>query len=145
MKKILSTCLSLCVASSMLFTPFFVSAQEDWASKTGLKAAGEKTGLAGYCAGGGQSCIVGIIGNLINVALGFIGIILLGLFLYAGFLWMTSGGETKKVEQAKTMIKNAVAGIVIIMASYAIATYVVTALQTVMTGKPSDDLMNPYP
>ena len=45
-----------------------------------------------------------IFGSIINVVLGFLGILLLGYMLYAGFLWMTSGGESEKAEEAQTMI-----------------------------------------
>ncbi|MFO0764550.1 MAG: hypothetical protein U0487_00685 [Patescibacteria group bacterium] len=34
--------------------------------------------------------------NIINASLGFIGIILVGIVLYAGFTWMTSGGDSGK-------------------------------------------------
>lgn len=70
------------------------------------------------------------IGNLIKVAMGFLGIVLLGYLLYAGFLWMTSGGESEKADQAKTMIRNAIIGLVIIVASYAISSFVINALIT---------------
>jgi len=72
-----------------------------------------------------------LIGNIINVVLGFMGIILLGYLLYAGFLWMTSGGEDKKVDQAKTMIRNAIVGLVIIVASVAISNFVLNSLAQV--------------
>src|SRR5574337_8034 len=60
-----------------------------------------------------------IVGRIINVVLGFLGVLLLAYLLYAGFLWMTAGGETEKVDQAKTMIKNAIVGLIIIIAAFA--------------------------
>ena len=128
MNKIVSFACSLCVASSLLCTPFFVSAQTIDANSTGLAAAGAKTGLTKFCSGTGQACLLNIIGNLISVALGTLGIILLGYLLYAGFLWMTSGGEDKKVGQARTMIRNAIVGLIIIVASVAISNFVLGAL-----------------
>lgn len=72
-----------------------------------------------------------IIGSIINAALGFLGIILLGYLLFAGFLWMTSGGDTEKAGQAQTMIKNAIIGLIIIVASFAISNFVLTQLSNI--------------
>lgn len=71
-----------------------------------------------------------IVGNIINVLLGFLGIVLLGYLLYAGFLWMTAGGEKENVEKSKAMIKNAIIGLVIIVAAFAISSFVLKALVT---------------
>lgn len=73
----------------------------------------------------------GLIGTIINVILGFLGIILLGYLLYAGFLWMTAGGESKKVDEAKTMIRNAIIGLILIVASVAISNFVVGQLANI--------------
>ena len=72
-----------------------------------------------------------IAGNLINVVLGFLGIVLVGYMLWAGFLWMTSGGEETKAEQAQKMIKNAIIGLVIIVAAFAISNFVLNSLVNV--------------
>ena len=71
-----------------------------------------------------------IVGNIINVLLGFLGIVLLGYLLYAGFLWMTAGGDEENVKKAKDMIKNAIIGLVIIVAAFAISSFVLQALVT---------------
>jgi hypothetical protein len=47
---------------------------------------------------------------------------------------MTAGGDDKQVTEAKTMIRNAVIGLVIIMASYALSNFVLTQLVAVTTG-----------
>lgn len=80
---------------------------------------------------GGTTDVYVIAGKIINVVLGFLGIVLLGYLLYAGFLWMTSGGETEKAEQARTMITNAIIGLVIIVAAFAISTFVLSSLVNV--------------
>lgn len=69
-----------------------------------------------------------IVGTIINVVLGFMGIVLLFYLIYGGFLWMTSGGESKGVDAAKKMIQNAIIGLVIIVSSYAISSFVLTQL-----------------
>lgn len=72
-----------------------------------------------------------IIGLIISAALGFLGILLLGYLLFAGFLWMTSGGSEEKAGQAQTMIKNAIIGLIIIVASFAISNFVLGQLANI--------------
>ena len=75
-----------------------------------------------------------IIGNLISTALSFVGVLLLCYLLYAGFLWMTAGGDSKKVESAKTMIQNAIIGLLIIAIAYSASSFVLTQLGGVTSG-----------
>ncbi|MFH0814960.1 MAG: pilin [Candidatus Falkowbacteria bacterium] len=73
------------------------------------------------------------IGKIIGVVLGLLGVILIVLIIYAGFLWMTAGGEQKQVDKAKDYIKNAVMGLVIILLAYAITDFVIDKLTLVQT------------
>jgi len=66
--------------------------------------------------------------RIINIALGFLGIIAVSLTLYAGYLWMSSAGDEEKIEDAKKILRNAVIGLVIILSSWAIATFLITKL-----------------
>ena len=70
------------------------------------------------------------IGQLINVVLGFLGIVFLVLVIYAGFLWMTAAGNTDRVGKAKSIMIQAVIGLIILLAAYAITQFVVTNLGT---------------
>ena len=98
---------------------------------TGGTALGQVGSAAGIDTG--TTSLPAIIGNIINVVLGFMGIVLLFYLIYGGFLWMTSGGDSKGVDAAKTMIRNAIIGLVIIVSSYAISTFVLSQL-LVVTG-----------
>jgi hypothetical protein len=79
-------------------------------------------------AGVGSTDLITLIGRIINVALGFVGIVLLGALLYAGYLWMTAGGDSKQVDRAKDMIRNAIIGLVIIASSFAIVNFILSQL-----------------
>lgn len=70
-----------------------------------------------------------IIGKIINAFLGLLGIVFLVLMVYAGFLWMTAQGEAEKVNTAKKLIVQAVIGLAIVLAAYAITSFVVGRLQ----------------
>lgn len=65
-----------------------------------------------------------IVANIINVALGFLGMIAVVLVLYGGLLWMTSAGNDEKITKAKKVLINAAVGLVIILAAYSIAQFV---------------------
>ncbi|MFA5155086.1 MAG: IPT/TIG domain-containing protein [Patescibacteria group bacterium] len=69
-----------------------------------------------------------VAGRIINIVLGFLGVIAVGLIAYAGFLWFSSGGNEEKVETAKKILRNAIIGLVIILASWGIATFILTKL-----------------
>ncbi len=77
-----------------------------------------------------QTDLPTIIGNFIKIALSLLGVLLVIFILYAGFIWMTANGDTKKVEKAKEILKQAIIGIVIIFAAYAITSFVITQLAT---------------
>jgi fibronectin type 3 domain-containing protein len=61
---------------------------------------------------------------LINVFLGLLGTIAVVLIIYGGWMWMTSQGNAEKVQKAKLILTSAIIGLVIILASYAIARFV---------------------
>ncbi len=63
--------------------------------------------------------------NIINIVLGFLGLIAVIIIIYGGFVWMLSGGEAEKIDKAKKILKNGLIGLVIILLSWGIATFVV--------------------
>jgi len=69
-----------------------------------------------------------IISNIIFGLLGFLGVIFLVIVIYAGFLWMTAGGDEDQITKAKKWIINGVIGLLIIMAAYAITTFIINVL-----------------
>jgi cytochrome bd-type quinol oxidase subunit 2 len=68
------------------------------------------------------------IGQVIQVALGLLGVIFVVLMVYAGYLWMTARGEADQVDNAKDTIRRALIGFIIITAAYAITSYVMARL-----------------
>ncbi|MFZ6015820.1 MAG: Ig-like domain-containing protein [Patescibacteria group bacterium] len=69
-----------------------------------------------------------IIGNIINIALGMVGVILLVMILYSGYQYMTAGGNTEQVQKATARIRNAIIGLLIILASFAIVNFIINWL-----------------
>ncbi len=58
---------------------------------------------------------------VVNWALGFLGIVILLIMLFAGFQYATAGGDEKKTEDARKMIINAVIGLVIIFFAFVLS------------------------
>lgn len=75
-----------------------------------------------------------IITRIINIVLLFLGVIAVGLIIYAGFVWMTSGGSEDKIDQAKKILRNAVIGLVIVLSAWGIATFILTKLMGAING-----------
>ena len=69
-----------------------------------------------------------IVARLIRLFLSFIGIILVLIIIYAGLMWMTSGGDDEKVAKAKKTIINAIIGLIIILLSNTIVRFIVGAV-----------------
>lgn len=65
-------------------------------------------------------------GRIIQVLLGFIAIIMVSLFIYAGFLWMTAAGNEAQIETAKDTLKRAVIGLLIILMAFSITQFVIS-------------------
>lgn len=71
--------------------------------------------------------------QVLNVILGFLGIIAVIIILLGGFKWMTAMGGDDKIAEAKKLISAGIVGLVVILAAYAIAFYVVNTISTATT------------
>ena len=67
-------------------------------------------------------------GAVVNVLLGFLGIIAVLIILFGGFKWMTAAGDESKIDEAKKLIGAGIIGLVVILAAFGIAQFVIAAL-----------------
>ncbi len=72
-----------------------------------------------------------IIANIINVLLGVLGLVAVSLIIYGGFIYMTSKGEDAGIKKAKSIIKNAVIGLAIIILSFSIVSFIISKLSEI--------------
>lgn len=79
----------------------------------------------------GTATLTQLIRGIIQVILGFLGVIAVLIILWGGFIWMTAAGEPDKVDKAKKMIYSGIIGLVIIFAAYAISSFVMTNLMNI--------------
>lgn len=75
---------------------------------------------------------------LIRSLLRLISIIVFCYMLYAGFRWMTAGGNDEQITEAKKIIRNCVIGLAVILSSYSITYFAVT----LALGAPSSPGLN---
>jgi len=106
-------------------------AQATAASNTVLQGLGIAGNQAGYS---NSESLAVIVARLINALLAATGIVLVCILVYAGFLYLTAGGDQDKVKGAKRMILNSIIGIVIMTASYAISLFVIQSLTEAVEG-----------
>lgn len=68
-----------------------------------------------------------IVTSVINILMGFLGIIAVAMILVGGFKWMTAQGNESQIKEAQNIIKNGAIGLVIILAAFAIATFIINS------------------
>jgi len=83
-------------------------------------------------AGLGTTDIRVVIAQIIRAVLGLLGIIAVSLALYGGFIYMTAGGNEEKVKKAKRILRDALIGLIIILASFSITQFILSQLQGAM-------------
>jgi hypothetical protein len=69
-----------------------------------------------------------VVGRIINIAMMFLGVNAVGIIIFAGFKWMMAGGEEEKINSAKKTLKNGVIGLVIVLSSWGIVSFILTQL-----------------
>ncbi|MFH1430816.1 MAG: hypothetical protein ABIG71_04880 [Candidatus Uhrbacteria bacterium] len=69
-----------------------------------------------------------VVARIINTAMGLLGIVAVVIILAGGFMWMTAGGAEEKTGKAKKLIFSGIIGLAIILASFAIARFVIESL-----------------
>lgn len=87
----------------------------------GLKNSADKMGYTDTTKSFGTKTPGEIIALVLQGLLGIIGIILLFLLLYGGFVWMKARGNESETKRAQDIIRNAIIGMILVMAAYVIS------------------------
>jgi len=137
-KNVLSKAMnSLTVAALSL--PSLLSAKSVFAATGILKAedlfGGEDRTGSDFAdeAGLSSNQLVPTISSIIRTALGFLGIVTVVIILYGGFLWMTAGGSEERIKDAKKFIIRGIIGLVIVVAAFSIAQFVIGTITRAVT------------
>lgn len=68
---------------------------------------------------GGEGDLKTLIATILNFFLGFLGFVMVVMFIYAGVLYVTSAGNEENVGKAKKILLYVVIGLLLIAISYA--------------------------
>ena len=123
MKKFSKHLISLAIIA-LLALPIFIS-KPVMAAPANFGLSNVNAGLNGSLSNSDPRAVIG---KIINISLGFLGVIAVGIILLGGFKWMTAGGNEEKTEEAKKLLGAGVIGLIIILMSWAIASYVINSL-----------------
>jgi hypothetical protein len=72
--------------------------------------------------------MVGVIGRAAQFLLGIVGSVTLLIFIYGGFVWLTSGGNPDKIKKGKEIVIQTVIGLAIVFGAYAGVHFIMEAL-----------------
>ncbi len=75
------------------------------------------------------------ISKVTSAFIGFLGVIATFLIIYAGYLWMTAGGDDSKIEKSKNIIKQVIVGFIVLSLAYGIIAYVFYAITIAGSGE----------
>lgn len=120
----------LTIFSIFIFVPIYAQGTNTNAfddARGNLNIIGNKTGF-GETEAEGDLGVYAKIASVINILLGFAGIIATIFIIYAGIKWITAQGNDEQVSSAKNTIRDAIIGIVIIFTAYIIVNFVITNL-----------------
>jgi len=84
---------------------------------------------------GGDVNLQQLIVSILKYLMTFLGIIAVIIVLYGGFVWMTAGGNDDNVRRAKNIITAGIIGLAIVLASYAVVTFIVKITSDALDGE----------
>lgn len=124
MIKKLFTKLAIFAFLFALLIPTATGAATNWQNDYGFD---DLNGMTGYATDTPDLKDTAV--NIVNLVLGFLGLIAVVIILIGGFKWMTAGGNEEKVGEAKKLLIAGLIGLVIILLAWGIATWVISTMQ----------------
>jgi cytochrome bd-type quinol oxidase subunit 2 len=88
----------------------------------------ENVGEGGGYAQADSSTLSEFIGQIVNVALSFLGIVFVILIILGGYKWMTARGNEEQAKEGSTILRRAIIGLIITAGSWAIWLFVSTII-----------------
>ena len=69
-----------------------------------------------------------LIGNVIKILLSFVGLLSVIFIVVGGIFYILSTGDPKRIQRAKSIITNAIIGLIIALVSFAAVTFIAGAI-----------------
>jgi type IV secretory pathway VirB2 component (pilin) len=102
-------------------------------AETNFNIAGTNT-FTGFDVGNVAADPRDVIKRIINVVMGFLGMIAVLIILFAGFKWMTAGGNKENMEGAQKLLINGIIGLVIVFSAWTVAWFAVNTIKVNVGG-----------
>ncbi len=93
-----------------------------------LQTTGVAAGYPAVTPASAQNNLIATVGKVISELLSFLGVIFLILMIYGGYVWMKARGNETDVKRARDIIIDALIGLIIVVAAYAISYFVVGSM-----------------
>jgi len=106
----------------------------DLQKESGMGVGSEEIGEVFEGSGGEPRDLRDIVVSGIVIFLGLLGLFFTVLIILAGFRWMNSRGNEEEITKAKSQLKGAIIGMIIVIAAYAIAQFVITFTEDTIEG-----------
>jgi hypothetical protein len=102
-----------------------------------MAATGSTTVTSGFSIPNPIKCnsVSCVIRQVIKTVLGVIAVVATLMFIWGGILMMTSGGDSKRVQQGKETLTWAAIGLVVILLSWSIISFVLKSLTKAESSK----------
>jgi len=127
MKKIIGRHLLAFIFLALIFTPILVFAQSSSTTSSTnpilntLQQVGNK---GGYITDPAIASPVRIVGLVVRLFINFLGVTFIILMVFAGYGWMTAGGNEEKVKKSRTMIVQALVGLLVAVVSWTLWNFI---------------------
>lgn len=128
------------MVAGMALAPYAVFSADSDTTILGNKVHGEGTQFQQFTSKFGVSDYSDvnepgeIVQNIVAIAFGLLGLIAVVMIIYAGFLWLTAAGEEEKATKGKTLLFQAVIGLIIILSAYMVTYFVLRQLILAIVG-----------
>lgn len=138
-KYLLFSFLFVIIALFQLALPAFLhvqdaQAQDLWSMQKDTMDGSGQIGEVFNGSAGATQDLRTIVITVIKIFLGLLGLYFTILIIMAGFKWMNSRGNDDQVKIAKSQLKNAIIGMIVIICAYAISDFVIIYAECIVEG-----------
>lgn len=131
MRKNLKFLITAVVMMGIFFSPVMILAQDenpkaDSSDPFGFGAKLEK--IAAPYSPQSDKPLEQRVGEIISIVLSLLGVVFMVFMIYAGFNWMTAGGDEEQITKSRNTIKAAIIGLLIVVAAYALSVFIIENL-----------------
>ncbi len=127
--KIIATIIAIFGLCTFTITPAF-AAQDSSCNDVCCSDAPASVKAASGCSGATSNDLPTVIQQILNIIIGVLGIVAVIVIVYGGFQYMTSTGDTSKLQKAKNTILYAVIGLIVCAVAFMIVNLTISIINS---------------